>query len=146
MIEVYLALFYSYLGSRPKRPCLADVRGKYYPVAIPDLSKLEQSIKRCWESGGNLHRLARKIERTTLSTLQNQTSNTALTLNRSPNPNPQNNVITLEEREAVLRSHFQNKVSQEKTILQVWGITKGTSVKYKAAREKYLQILREAGE
>ena len=48
-------------------------------------------------------------------------------------------------RKTVLRSHFQNKVSQEKTILQVWGITKRTSVKYKAAREKYLQILREAG-
>lgn len=135
-----------YFDRDTKRPCLADVRGKYYPVAIPDLSKLEQGIKRCRQSGGDLHKLARKIERTTLSTLQNQISNTALTLNRTPNPSPQNDVITLEEREAVLRSHFQNRVSQEKTIIQVWGVTKGTSVKYKAAREKYRQILQAAGE
>ena len=139
----YRSHIQQYFDRDTKRPCLADVRGKYYPVVIPDLSKLEQGIKRCWESGGDLHRLARKIERTTLSTLQNQTSNTALTLNRSPNPSPRNDVISLEEREGVLRSRFQRKLSQEKTILEVWGITKGTSTKYHAAREKYQQILRE---
>ena len=108
--------------------------------------KLEQGIKRCQDSGGDLHKLTKKIERTTLLTLQNHASDTALTLNKSPHASPKSNVITLEEREEVLRSHFQNKISQEKTILQVWGITKGTSVKYKAAREKYQQILKEAGE
>ena len=133
-----------YFDRDTKRPCLVDVRGKYYSVAIPDLSKLEQDIKRCQESGRDLHKLARKIERKTLLTPQNQISNTSLTLNRSPQASPQNNVITLEEREGVLRSRYQRKLSQEKTILEVWGITKGTSVKYHAARDKYQQILKEA--
>lgn len=128
-----------------ERPCLADVRGKYYPVTVPDLAKLERNYEKYVSTGRCLHRLVKKIERSTLSTPHFGLANTGLTLSKSSHPNPQNDVITLEEREAVLRSHFQNRVSQEKTILQVWGITKGTSVKYKAAREKYQQILKEAG-
>jgi len=140
----YRSQIRQYFDRDTKRPCLADVRGKFYPVAVPDLSKLEQGIERCQQLGGDLHGLARKIERVTPLTPQNTQSNTALTPNRSPVASPQNEVITLEEREGVLRSRFQKKLSQEKTILEIWGITKGTSIKYRAAREKYQQILREA--
>lgn len=141
----YRSQIQQYFDRHTERPCLADVRGKYYPVIIPNLSHLERDIKRSVAAGRDLHKMAKKIERKTLSIPANGLFNTSLTLNKSSLPNPENDVITLEEREAVLKSHFQQKLSQEKTILEVWGVTKGTSVKYSAAREKYRLILREAG-